>query len=835
MKKLAKLLALALAVVMLLPAAALAADNSANGPKLVVCGLNWDEGHFANDDDISGRNYGGEEAYITPGDEWAVIFFLIGTDGKRTPVIPKAGEGVTIRKLEKDEIASGAKQSPYYVCIRMDDWSESEVTSGKAAMKVIPQLPDAGFYTGAEAARESYIRNDQQPVDPSKLTDNTVYFVRKVFDDPRQRQIKELKKNSKGDSSMYDLEKADDNVWKITLNIPEDGGAWVNLDVTWQEADGNTYTEERGCGFEAPRSPELWLRWLDSNHEVGLFVPEEAEAYDGMQPHPGDEYTNLIFYTCDYDDKGEQTLTPVLPEDLKGSAGVTITDVPDQSTDSMAKYFVNVKVAEWEKEYTITAGEYTMRFNSYLPDIGIYSKPELSVDAYLNDWRFSPVDPKESVYIGSYIPEGDDRFLDSLKLANFENSDLFTLEKYNDDFYKLTRKSLDIADMSVEFEGTWGWPDGHTEPMRPGVWMESLAALLAGESAPEIIDRDHPVKYSDLKDKVSDKLTLAAGESKDLQVCFTFFPYASDTWTMGRTSAWGLRSNDSKLKITTDDMDYAKMTLSCDVPGTYTIKMHNIYPDIKAIYHADGTKYTAEELRTFDENNGYELSRDQKQIKIYNAEHEDGVLFEEAFPGEKIEYEVVDVESPWYPITVTVTGGTTAPKPAFTDVAANAWYAPAVSYANGKGYMKGSSETTFDPNGRIKGSEFAQILYNKEGKPAVAGDASFQGVADQWYAPAVLWAAGKGIVTDTGDAAVVPEKDLTREQIAAMLHNYMGKPEAKGDLTVFTDAAKVSGWAKDAMAWAVGAGVLKGSGGALNPTGTATRAETAQILMNFFK
>ena len=81
------------------------------------------------------------------------------------------------------------------------------------------------------------------------------------------------------------------------------------------------------------------------------------------------------------------------------------------------------------------------------------------------------------------------------------------------------------------------------------------------------------------------------------------------------------------------------VTLSCDVPGTYTIKMHNIYPDIKAIYHADGTKYTAEELRTFDENNGYELSRDQKQIKIYNAEHEDGVLFEEAFPGEKIEYD----------------------------------------------------------------------------------------------------------------------------------------------------------------------------------------------------
>lgn len=82
---------------------------------------------------------------------------------------------------------------------------------------------------------------------------------------------------------------------------------------------------------------------------------------------------------------------------------------------------------------------------------------------------------------------------------------------------------------------------------------------------------------------------------------------------------------------------------------------------------------------------------------------------------------------------------------------------------------------------------------------------------------------------------MVPTADLTREQIALMLYNYMGKPEAKGDLTAFTDAAKVSAWAKDAMAWAVGEGVLKGSDNALNPTGTATRAETAQILMNFFK
>lgn len=85
---------------------------------------------------------------------------------------------------------------------------------------------------------------------------------------------------------------------------------------------------------------------------------------------------------------------------------------------------------------------------------------------------------------------------------------------------------------------------------------------------------------------------------------------------------------------------------------------------------------------------------------------------------------------------------------------------------------------------------------------------------------------------------MAPEKELTREQIALMLYNYMGKPEAKGDLSRFADADKVSAWALDAVKWAVGEGVLNGSSDkgalSLNPTGTATRAQTAQILMNFF-
>ena len=195
--------------------------------------------------------------------------------------------------------------------------------------------------------------------------------------------------------------------------------------------------------------------------------------------------------------------------------------------------------------------------------------------------------------------------------------------------------------------------------------------------------------------------------------------------------------------------------------------------------------------------------------------------------------------TPTAPVTPTQPNTGNDQGRSFSDVAARLWYAPAVDYVSSKGYMNGNPDGTFRPDGRIQGCEFAQILYNKEGKPAPAQNASFAGVANQWYAPAILWAAGRGIVTDSGDAAIVPERDLTREQIAVMLYNYMGRPEARGNLTAFADAGAVSAWAREAMAWAVGEKVFNGSaeGGRLllNPTGTAQRSETAQILMNFFR
>ena len=132
----------------------------------------------------------------------------------------------------------------------------------------------------------------------------------------------------------------------------------------------------------------------------------------------------------------------------------------------------------------------------------------------------------------------------------------------------------------------------------------------------------------------------------------------------------------------------------------------------------------------------------------------------------------------------------------------------------------------------------AQVFYNLEGKPAVSGESPFGDVeAGQWYADAVNWAAANDIVEGYGNGKFGPKDDITREQMAQILYNYAVfkgyDVSTQGDLSAFNDGEKTSDWALTAMQWAVGTGLMQGYDGNLNPTGTATRAEVAQILINF--
>ena len=176
----------------------------------------------------------------------------------------------------------------------------------------------------------------------------------------------------------------------------------------------------------------------------------------------------------------------------------------------------------------------------------------------------------------------------------------------------------------------------------------------------------------------------------------------------------------------------------------------------------------------------------------------------------------------------------------FTDLAAGAWYEDAVAYVYRHDLMSGFSEAIFGPNADLSRAQLCQILYNMEGRPAVTGSGSFSDLADgAWYTDAVTWAASKGIVDGYGGGLFGPDDNITREQLAAILHryaNYKGYDVSVGEDTnilSFDDAQTISGYAVPAMQGACGAGLMQGSNRKLLPTAQATRAQVAAMLHRF--
>ena len=187
-------------------------------------------------------------------------------------------------------------------------------------------------------------------------------------------------------------------------------------------------------------------------------------------------------------------------------------------------------------------------------------------------------------------------------------------------------------------------------------------------------------------------------------------------------------------------------------------------------------------------------------------------------------------------VTVTVTFEET-PLP-FTDVTEGDWFYEAVRYAYETGLMDGVGDNLFAPNSETTRAQLVTILYRLAGQPAVSGDLPFTDVeAGTWYTDAVAWAAENGIVNGTTDATFAPGEDITREQLVTVLYRYAESKgydvSASADLSGYPDAGQVQDYAQPAMAWAVAEGIVEGVDGNLNPTGDATRAQIATILMRF--
>ncbi len=170
----------------------------------------------------------------------------------------------------------------------------------------------------------------------------------------------------------------------------------------------------------------------------------------------------------------------------------------------------------------------------------------------------------------------------------------------------------------------------------------------------------------------------------------------------------------------------------------------------------------------------------------------------------------------------------------FEDVVESAWYYEGVKFMYANGLMNGVSKTEFDPMGNVTRAMMVTVLWRAAGCPKAEAAATFTDVAaDAWYAEAVAWAQEEGIVLGITETEFAPERNVTREQIATILWRACGEEEVEIELT-FTDADTISAWAQDAMNWAVANGIFKGdSKGNLNPVATATRAELAAIMARF--
>ena len=175
----------------------------------------------------------------------------------------------------------------------------------------------------------------------------------------------------------------------------------------------------------------------------------------------------------------------------------------------------------------------------------------------------------------------------------------------------------------------------------------------------------------------------------------------------------------------------------------------------------------------------------------------------------------------------------------FRDVSPKAWYAGAVAYAVEQGLMNGVGDKRFKPEESMTRAMLVTVLWRYEGAPE-AGTNRFSDVPDgQWYTAAVAWAAENGIVGGVGGGKFEPDGNVTREQIATILFRYAQKTgmasAERGSLSAFPDASSVSGYAREALAWAVAEQIVNGSDGWLLPQGDATRAQVAAILMRYIQ
>ena len=312
----------------------------------------------------------------------------------------------------------------------------------------------------------------------------------------------------------------------------------------------------------------------------------------------------------------------------------------------------------------------------------------------------------------------------------------------------------------------------------------------------------------------SKTFTLVKGEDVDTLPTlvaasgYRLTDHGNGSYTISRRSSGGGSSGSATYTVSVDSSRHGGITVSPKSASKGTTVTITVKPD-------DG--YELDELTVTD--------KDGDSIKL--KDKGDG-RFTFTMPASKVTVEAVFTALEQE-----------EEQPLFSDVAEDDWYYDAVAYVAENGIMSGTDGSRFSPNGTLTRAMLSQILYAMEDKPAVSGAATFSDVAaGAWYADAVNWTAAQGIVAGMGENSFAPDAPVTREQLSLILYGYARykgyDTSASVSLSGYADRDSVAVWAADSMGWAVSEGLISGRpGGYLDPAGTATRAEVAQILMNF--
>ena len=191
--------------------------------------------------------------------------------------------------------------------------------------------------------------------------------------------------------------------------------------------------------------------------------------------------------------------------------------------------------------------------------------------------------------------------------------------------------------------------------------------------------------------------------------------------------------------------------------------------------------------------------------------------------------------------TIKTNDNNTSLSGTFVDVKVDDWFYDAVKFVYENKIMKGVSDNEFAPNENLSRAMIVTILYRMETEPSASFNKFGDVNANEWYGAAVAWASENGIVNGVSENEFAPNDNLTREQMAAIIYRYImfkGGDTSVGenaDINSYADAENISDYAVEAIRYAVASGLMKGdSETTLNPSGTATRAETATIIMRLF-